>query len=271
MEMKLLYKGLINESHQLITKYCIGKYRKGLNEKISKLDNNYQEAIYEMDLKANKNIIKLKYALNEKEITFFGNDYIKNNKKKSYLIINNKKFDLNYKYICEIKKKVDKIKIKERALDKTINLNSKFEECVSLISISGFNQIEVISIEKAFYNCKLLEEIPNDISIMKIDKVKSINRLFSGCEKIKNLPDISNWKTENLQNMEELFSNCSNLNELPDISKWNVCQVENIAGMFYKCQNLKEIPNISKWKLNNVVKMYKLFDGCKALKKIPDI
>ena len=160
--MRLIYKGLINKSDQLITKFSIGKYRKGLNEKISKLDNIYQEEIYEvdeMDLKADKNIIKLTYALNEKEIKLFGNDYIKNNKTKSYLIINNKKFDLkklNNIYVHNIKKKVDKIKIKERVLDKTINLNSKFEGCISLINISGLNQTEVKSMEKLFYNCKLL-------------------------------------------------------------------------------------------------------------------
>ena len=44
-------------------------------------------------------------------------------------------------------------------------------------------------------------------------------RVFSLCESLKNLPDISNWETNNVKDMMQMFEYCSSLKELPDISK----------------------------------------------------
>ena len=45
--------------------------------------------------------------------------------------------------------------------------------------------------------------------------------MFSNCERLKELPDISKWNTNNVTNMNYIFSNCRSLKELHDISKWN--------------------------------------------------
>jgi len=41
--------------------------------------------------------------------------------------------------------------------------------------------------------------------------------LFSGCNKLSSLPDISKWNTNNATNMSTIFQLCSSLIELPDI------------------------------------------------------
>ena len=48
-----------------------------------------------------------------------------------------------------------------------------------------------------------------------------MNKMFSQCEKLSELPDISGWNTENVKNLSKMFSSCSSLSALPDISKWN--------------------------------------------------
>ena len=43
--------------------------------------------------------------------------------------------------------------------------------------------------------------------------------MFSNCNSLKKLPDISRWNTNNVNDMRGIFLNCESLIELPDISK----------------------------------------------------
>ena len=53
--------------------------------------------------------------------------------------------------------------------------------------------------------------------------------------------------------MGEMFSYCESLISLPDISKWNTTNVTNMNHMFYFCNSLKSLPDISKWNTTNVI------------------
>ena len=48
-----------------------------------------------------------------------------------------------------------------------------------------------------------------------------MSAIFSGCSKLKSLPDISKWNTGNVINMKSLFSGCNSLTSIPDIGNWN--------------------------------------------------
>ena len=52
-----------------------------------------------------------------------------------------------------------------------------------------------------------------------------MSSMFSNCELLSSLPDISKWNTQNVTNMSSMFSNCKILSSLPDISKWNTQNV----------------------------------------------
>jgi len=57
--------------------------------------------------------------------------------------------------------------------------------------------------------------------------------MFTTCENLKSLPDISKWKTYNIKDIYNLFYSCSSLKNLPDISKWNInYKVTNLNGIF---------------------------------------
>ena len=45
--------------------------------------------------------------------------------------------------------------------------------------------------------------------------------MFSGCESLISLPDISKWNINKGIDMFGIFDGCSSLISLPDISKWN--------------------------------------------------
>ena len=50
--------------------------------------------------------------------------------------------------------------------------------------------------------------------------------------------------------MSMMFSHCQSLKYLPDISSWNVSKVENMMEMFYQCKSLKTLPDFSKWNID---------------------
>ena len=49
-----------------------------------------------------------------------------------------------------------------------------------------------------------------------------MNNLFSHCESLESLPDISKWNTNNVTDINNLFSDWESLETLPDISKWYI-------------------------------------------------
>ena len=61
--------------------------------------------------------------------------------------------------------------------------------------------------------------------------------------------------------MSFLFSRCESLDPIPNISKWKTNNVINISDLFSRCESLESIPDISKWKTNNVTNMNNLFSG----------
>ena len=95
--------------------------------------------------------------------------------------------------------------------------------------------------------------------------------MFSGCESLECLPDLSKWNTSNIKNMKEVFQNCLSLKVLPDISKWQTENVEDMSKMFENCISLKVMPNISVWKTLKVKDITNIFYKCESLINIPDI
>ncbi len=53
--------------------------------------------------------------------------------------------------------------------------------------------------------------------------------------------------------MSNVFSECNSLISIPDISKWNVSKVNNISKMFYGCNSLITLPDISKWNISHEI------------------
>ena len=65
--------------------------------------------------------------------------------------------------------------------------------------------------------------------------------MFSGCENIKYI-NFSNFSTSNVNDMSWMFSWCNSLNSLPDISKWDTSNVNDMSGMFNRCKPSLNIP-----------------------------
>ena len=109
------------------------------------------------------------------------------------------------------------------------------------------------------------------IELIEIVKIKFMSYMFSGCDSLLNLVDVSKWNTDNIINMSYLFYGCKSLEYLPDISKWNTKNVTNMSSMFCLCTSLKTLPDLSKWNTNNVTNMSSMFCRCESLIALPDL
>ena len=229
---------------------------------------------------------KLKKEMLSDNIRILGHDFVKNNKNKAKLIINNKNYRLK-EFIN------DKIKI-NMILSKDIsNISHMFKNCVKLLKISidddfiNINDEKFYKFEEFFdYNNDYNEDIYEDYCDNNHDNFYNDN-IFSNCSEIakrkymdinhsnSNISDIKDniiiHQYNYYSNMSETFYNCRSLSSLPDISKWNTNNVNNMSCVFYDCRALSSLPDISKWNTNNVYNMIGMFFNCPLLLFIPNL
>ena len=141
---------------------------------------------------------------------------------------------------------------------------------MDFIQVSSTNNNKIKLMERMFSGCLLLISIP-DISKLDTSNVIKMGGLFQECNSLISLPDISKWNTSNVTDMKAMFNECNSLISLPDISIWNTSNVNDMKFMFHRCNSLISLPDISIWNTSNVDDMSALFNECKSLKSLPDI
>jgi len=156
----------------------------------------------------NNNIeIKLRYKIqnNNNKLKIFGDKFIKNNKDKFFLILNNIIAELNSNInILKIYNNLElsEIEIKLIQKDKIINdISYMFYDCLSLLSL-------------------------NNLSDINTNNIINMDYAFYGCSSLTSLPDISKWNTSKVENISYMFYRCSLLKYLPEISKWNTAKIK---------------------------------------------
>ena len=137
-----------------------------------------------------KEEITLYYKIeNNKRIRLFGNNFVRNNKDKCKLKINEIEKELNIYYVIENEEetKNQNTLIIKLVINKTLtSLQCMFENCNSLLPTS-------------------------DISKLDASKVTDMSWMFYKCNYLSKLPDISNLNTSNVTNMDSIFYLCESL------------------------------------------------------------
>ena len=231
-------------------------------------------------------LYKMTYKIrnNSNELKILGEEFVKNNKNKGFLIIDNKKKKLNSKYDISnhnfSQKKIQMI------LNRNIfNKSCIFKNCESLESFNTFNESCILknceSLE-SFVPFSMKEEINSkdekentekesteeeedkyeiDIEDHPIyENAKSKFANFSFISQENENEDINSnsiilyfdrklelMNGNNYTIIKEMFSNCKSLSFLSDISKWDTKNVIDMSYMFNNCESLSSLPNISKW------------------------
>ena len=59
--------------------------------------------------------------------------------------------------------------------------------------------------------------------------------MFRGCQKLKNLPDISKWNINKVKDMNNMFNGCKSIKSFSFLSKWALSNI-NTEDMFKDCE-----------------------------------
>jgi len=253
----------------------ITKTNKELEDKI-KIDNVY---IFK------ENIINENNGYN---LRILGKDFVKNNKNKGKLIINNKKYKL--KEFIGGERKSYQIKINIILIRELSHLNHMFENCLKLKEICFNNNILIINQDnedfqeieesnkyntdyfKGYINIYTDENLKNDNTRPKSSRIEG----NENGEYHDNSIEI--YFKDNLINnnyfyydISRIFYNCVLLKSIPNISKMNYIKIISMNESFYNCSSLILLPDISEWNVDNVYDMNGLFYNCSSLSSMSDI
>jgi len=114
-----------------------------------------------------KNEMTIIYKIgNKNEIRLFGEDFVKNNRKKCKVIIGDKEYNL-----IEF-------------------LN--FNKCEGNLKITLKEIKTITNMSSMFYNCNSLMSLP-DICYWNTNNVQNMENLFRGCTSLISLPNISKY------------------------------------------------------------------------------
>ena len=171
-------------------------------------------------------------------------------------------FVKRYKNICKIISDE-----KEQELQEYFNIENINKE---ILEIKLIGILQITNMEGIFSHCESLISLP-DISRWDTSSITNMSDIFLHCESLISLPDISKWDTSSVTNISNMFACCKSLKTLPDILLWNTSSVTDMHGIFCYCESLITLPDISKWNTSSVTNMSEMFENCESLKNLPDI
>ena len=243
-------------------------------DKLIKENNNINDDINEIIIQYK--IDNIEYS---KDIRIFGDEFVKNNKDKSKIVINGSEFELSTHLNInkkQLNKNIFEIKLKDikRITKMSEMFKGEYNDLIPLFSlpdISQWNTQNVTKMNDLFNDCWLLSSL-SDISKWNTQNVYTMSNMFRNCSSLSSLPDISKWNTQKVSDILGMFYGCNSLTSLPDISKWNFHEeFYDICYLFSGCKSLISLPDISKWNTQNVTHMNDLFNGCSSMSSLPDI
>jgi surface protein len=102
-----------------------------------------------------------------------------------------------------------------------------------------------------------------EVSVMVTSEHTDLNCMFSDCENLRIINNISEWDTSNVTDMSFMFNGCTSLESL-DLSSFNTSNVESISDMFSNCENLKEL-NLSNFEVKEDCDTGWILNNCRSL------
>lgn len=135
------------------------------------------------------------------------------------------------------------------------DMESMFEECKKLKTISSFDTSNVKSFYRMFLNCQNLKKVP----LLNTVNATSMELMFQTC---MNLITVPLFNTSNVTNMSDMFFNCYLLQTVP---QFDTSKVTDMGQMFINCRKLTVIP---KFDILNVTRTSNMLNGCSSLEAI---
>ena len=134
-----------------------------------------------------------------------------------------------------------------------------------LTGISSFGNLQLTSLEGAFYNATSLLSVPNIIP----STVQNVSNMFYGATSFDQ--DLTNWNTSNITNMSGMFNGAIIFNS--NISTWITTSVIDFSSMFKNAKlfnkNINTNTNLGQgyWITSSAQSMNSMFEGAEAFEQ----
>ena len=224
-------------------------------------------------VKGNKNKkFNFKYLVNKEkeEIYLFGEEFVKNNKDKSYLIIDNIDCELRSKYTFLRKgEQIVTLVIK----DNNINFKHLFHFSIEFDQVCCLG-LNIFDSDDDEYDLKY-KRINNLIDISSLENLdvsecEDLSFMFFGCVNVKNFDCLKNWDISKCKNLRGIFGYCS-FSNVNFLSFWKFYNAINLRSMFYYCYELNDIKGCKEWNVEKVEDFRFMFSNCKSLTDVNDL
>ena len=137
-----------------------------------------------------------------------------------------------------------------------------------LISVDEWGNVGFISMERAFYGCNNLVNLP-DGAITGAENVTNFGYCFCLCTKLASIPSGLFDTTPNAKDFEECFVWCSSLTSIPSGLFDKVPNVTDFSDCFRACTSLTSIPSGLFDKVPNATTFSSCFNLCSSLTSVP--
>ena len=225
------------------------------------------------------NTINLKYKVDNvssinKYIKLFDPVFVKNNKDKLSVQINNEK-QKELSVYFENKKNLHEIDVvlTEDKDNVVTDMSYMLNNCKNLIKVdlNNFNPMYITSMEAMFQMCPI-KEIPSKIYSFSLPNLTNVRAMFCKCLNIETVPDLCNIfnKTNRINDISMLFNGCINLKGIPNFNKWFAQNITDMSYLFNRCKEI-EVIDFGKITSENITNMCGLFNCCENLKSIKNI
>ncbi|MFA8300878.1 MAG: BspA family leucine-rich repeat surface protein, partial [Hyphomicrobiales bacterium] len=126
-------------------------------------------------------------------------------------------------------------------------------DCLKLLEIKQWGNIQFEALYRAFENCENLKITAKDSP--DLSRVSSIAYAFYNATNFTG--DLSSWDVSNVTDMSGVF--CGATNFTGDLSSWDVSNVTNMSNIFHSATNFTG--DLSSWDVSNVTNMNNIFHG----------
>lgn len=129
----------------------------------------------------------------------------------------------------------------------------------SVVKCLSFGNIGLTSIDRAFYSCSNLNEIPALIP----STITSMQDTLHGCSSL-NDQNISTWSTANVTNIVGLFKNASSINQ--NIGSWSTYNITSLNSLFDGASQFNS--SIYLWNTSNVTSLNSTFKNATSFNQV---
>lgn len=111
---------------------------------------------------------------------------------------------------------------------------------IQISEVFSWGNLEVETMDRAFYNCDSLKRIPTDV-VGSFAKVKTFEETFSNCQHLEAIPSGLLSKAVECESINSMFIYCHSIKEIPADLLYNCPKLTDVGSAFDMCKSVTHV------------------------------